>query len=495
MPKSKSPAATKKTSKAQSAARPKAVRATRKRVRKADAADDDDDADDDDEAVAAPDWSALAPADGAPPPLLLNASSQCCKRARSKLRDTVKLEPGAQIAWSPQALKVFEEHYSSSCEKIAGMPHSESDLMLSPADGTMNAATILSVESAPEALDLPGWSILRVKGVTIEGGEACDDDDQEYVLPFVGRADCDTDQHIVQLEVCVAGNTASLAAHSVRAGCVAFVRCELRAQQRPRCCTLTQDYRKSVATRRDHVVVRFAAPDDASMEEEWEGRVWDRKAWDPTDYPNSTFKSQCVLWYIKQKTPHGTPDVWLIDNEQTDTEVSPWECAASSHHALWRTHADPEKVELLDQNKLRLDRTDYRTLVPASESVALDERVLKVGPNRQAVREPELIERALKRLMSNEASSIFLDLPPESDADYYQNTPNPISLRQMESKLLDGEYASWKTFEDDVGLLCNNVRARPPCADSQQSLLRLTDSRPPPHTHLIHSARARVRSR
>ena len=204
MPKSKS-AAAKKTSKAQSAARPKAVRATRKRVRKADDVDDaDNDDDDDDDAVAAPDWgSVLVPADGAPPPLLLNASSQCCKRARSKLRDTIKLEPGTQIAWSPQALKVFEEHYSSNCEKIAGMPHSESDLMLSPADGTMNAATIVSVEPARTgALEMPGWSILRVRGVSIEGEEACDDDDQEYVLPFVGRADCDTDQHIVQLEVC-----------------------------------------------------------------------------------------------------------------------------------------------------------------------------------------------------------------------------------------------------------------------------------------------------
>ena len=216
--------------------------------------------------------------------------------------------------------------------------------------------------------------------------------------------------------------------------------------------------------------------------------MWDRKAWDPTDYPNSTYKSQCVLWYIKQKTPPGTPDVWLIDNEQTDTEVSPWECAASTHHALWRARADPEKVALLDQNKLRLDRTDYRTLVPASESVALDERALKVGPNSQALREPELIERALKRLMSNEASSIFLDLPPKSDADYYQNTPNPISLRQMESKLQDGEYASWKTFEDDVGLLCNNVRARPPCADSQRGFPAIHGL---PSTHIFFTLRSR----
>ncbi len=46
---------------------------------------------------------------------------------------------------------------------------------------------------------------------------------------------------------------------------------------------------------------------------------------DPNNYPNSRFKEQRVLWYVQQVTPPGVRATWLLDNEQTDTEVSPWE--------------------------------------------------------------------------------------------------------------------------------------------------------------------------
>ena len=78
------------------------------------------------------------------------------------------------------------------------------DLMRRPADGTANGAEVLKVsepaEFAPELKDqLQGWQLLRLKSLTLPGGEASPED-LEYNLPVIRRSECDVDMHVCSLE-------------------------------------------------------------------------------------------------------------------------------------------------------------------------------------------------------------------------------------------------------------------------------------------------------
>ena len=108
--------------------------------------------------------------------------------------------------------------------------------------------------------------------------------------------------------------------------------------------------------------MRFA-DEDSKQEEEWEGRIWDEQPHAPNEYPNSTYKRLRLLWcatqlslegeqqpyvprlspyvprYVKssddpnEQTPANTQ--WIMDPDQTDTEVSPWEARPSTSHSFW----------------------------------------------------------------------------------------------------------------------------------------------------------------
>ena len=340
-------------------------------------------------------------------PLLTDASVQCVPRARRRMR-SLALKAGDEIAWSPQALRLLETASPLALEQlaIADMPHAESDLVLKPADGTMNAARVLAVDSVdgPE-----GWAVLRLEAIAIDGSDI--DGAEKYSLPFADRAHCDADQHVVRLG----------------------------------------HYRDSVSAQLDHVVVRFAG--SASEEELWEGRVWDRAPLDPGSYPNSRFKEQRVLWYVQQVTPPGARATWLLDNEQTDTEVSPWECEQSDHHAQWKRR----NGRLAALSHVRVDRSSLTELVAAPDSIALDEDVCTDDSTSQQ----EVITRVVKRLLSNEATPFFLQQPPESEKEYYGATVSPICLTTIEARQKAGEYDGWAAFEKDVQLLCNNSLSEP----------------------------------
>ena len=107
----------------------------------------------------------------------------------------------------PQALDIFEENYAMTLDKLGltQLPNDVStDLMRRPADGTANGAEVLKVsepaEFAPELKDqLQGWQLLRLKSLTLPGGEASPED-LEYNLPVIRRSECDVDMHVCSLE-------------------------------------------------------------------------------------------------------------------------------------------------------------------------------------------------------------------------------------------------------------------------------------------------------
>ena len=161
--------------------------------------------------------------------------------------------------------------------------------------------------------------------------------------------------------------------------------------------------------------MRFAL--DAKEEEEWEGRIWGEQPWDPKEYPDSTYKRLRLLWYVKSQEGEHT---WLMDNDQTDTEVSPWEAQSSESHGHWIK----KNLELAKfSGPLRLDRRTLRKLVPQPES----EQVCPAGIDAQPSPSEELVKRVLKKISSIEATAPLWNPVDQSEEDYYKYVKNPIS--------------------------------------------------------------------
>jgi hypothetical protein len=99
--------------------------------------------------------------------------------------------------------------------------------MRRPADGTANAAEIVSICEADA--DGGAMQLLTVRTIGMDGVCTEDSSEEEYIIPWVPRQYCDVDQHLC----------------------------------------LLQHYLKSrkLYTEKSHVRVPFAAPDDETHEE------------------------------------------------------------------------------------------------------------------------------------------------------------------------------------------------------------------------------------
>jgi len=341
-----------------------------------------------------------------------------------------KFAVGDRIVWCPQAFSVFREAYAPDLERLHlrddvldSMPDASSELIKSPADGTMNAAIVVEVQDL--SADLPGLELLKLQGVNALGDEA---DGAEvgdaYTMPRIETLYCDTDQHCVSLKQYV------------------------------------ESARRLVDS--THVSVFFAAPPEgeegeeqapsAACEVEWEGRVFQMRVADPDDYPDSTYKACNCIWYQEVADPKNT--IYVVDSdEQTDNEVSPWDTHASTSHKLWC-----QKFPKLA--KLKYPRVERRTLVGLRaeedpESMALDE-ALTEGRSEEAL-EQEAITRVLKRLCSNEATSLFLAPVPKSETAYYEEIDHPICLSEIAMKAKALEYDKYALFHEDVLTMVNNA--------------------------------------
>ena len=131
----------------------------------------------------------------------------------------------------------------------------------------------------------------------------------------------------------------------------------------------------------------------------------------------------------------------MIDPEQTDNFQSPWDTVASSMHTNWRS-AYPSLAHLV---KPRTRRGVIRpsSLVEAPESMELD---FSEAVKPADVNQPDLIERVLKRLLSNEASQLFYSPVPKSEKDYYKTIDRPLCLAQIVETAGAGGYASYSAF-------------------------------------------------
>lgn len=205
--------------------------------------------------------------------------------------------------------------------------------------------------------------------------------------------------------------------------------------------------------------VRFA-DEDGQQEEEWEGRTWDEHAHAPNEYPNSTYKRLRVLWYVKSsKDPSDmTPDntQWIMDPDQTDTEVSPWEARPSTSHAFWVK----KNQELAKFNgPLRLDRGTLRKLVPQPESELVCPAAMQDDGDKEIAE--QLVERVLKQICSIEATAGLWHPVDKSETEYYAYVKNPISLSKIDGKWRAGKYVgeqAWRAFAADVQLLIDNAQ-------------------------------------
>ena len=154
------------------------------------------------------------------------------------------------------------------------MPASNSSLMNQPADGTANAAVIVSLESFEAGvmfLHLRSTETLGAVGRLGDDGDGSseplggDDEPPRFVLPVITRPYCDVDPHVVRL----AHYTESL----------------------------------SRLASSSQVTVPFAEASTAAKPKEvlWEGRAFDDVVDDPVNYPNSKYRSCLVAWYRQLK--------------------------------------------------------------------------------------------------------------------------------------------------------------------------------------------------
>ena len=346
---------------------------------------------------------------------------------------------GDQVAWVPQAFEAFLTAHEASLPKAGAaadapdpdadaradadaegtpamqyVPSLRSRVMRRPADGTANAATVERVERT----QVPGLTLLHLRHlegalalhprVSAESGAesgvdtAVSDDGERsaeaasssssststYVLPVLSRRHADVDQHVLPL-----GTYKE-----------ALERC----------------------ARSPHVAVPFASGESASTEEIWEGRAFDQSAvFDPERYPCSLYKSLHCVWYrqLKKTGKNKLGDHWLFDDEQTDNFQSPWDTVPSSCHATWRS-AYPVLAKYV-KPRTRRGVVKPSALVDAPESMELDFQGCR---DLEDVDQPDVMQRVLKRLLSNEACLMFFHPVPLSEVDYHTKVKEPISL-------------------------------------------------------------------
>jgi len=334
-------------------------------------------------------------------------------RAKKPMRSS-KLRVGDEVVWFPQCFTELQAHYASQLEKVdlsADVPGSESTLIVDPQDGTGNAAVVEAID--PLTPPIKGWHLLRLRAIEMDGSES--EQETRYSLPYVERRYCDVDHILCER------------AHY------------LQSLERwgPSCEAGT------------HAVVRFAADAAGREEEEWEGRVWDLDVQD-TEYPRSTYRALRCLWYqqVKSSVPGGQ---WVIDPEQTDCEVSPWEAEPSAPHLRWKEKF-PELADSLPS--LRPDRETLTKLVMPSGSCEITDAAEMTDV--RAVLD-DTLERMMKRLLSTEVTSIFRDPVPLSEKAYHEKISQPICLSEMDAKRKAGGYASVADFIEDFGLMISNA--------------------------------------
>ena len=380
---------------------------------------------------------------------------------------------GDQVAWVPQAFEAFLTAHEASLPKAGSsdagagvgidddadadadadgtpamqyVPSLRSRLMRRPADGTANAATVERVERT----EVPGLTLLhlrRLEGALAphprasaesgaeSGVDTAVSDDGEggaeaaacsssasstatYVLPVLSRRHANVDQHVLPLS----------------AYKEALERC----------------------ARSPHVAVPFASGESASTEEIWEGRAFDQSAvFDPERYPCSLYKSLHCVWYrqLKKTGKNKLGDHWLFDDEQTDNFQSPWDTVPSSCHATWRS-AYPVLAKYV-KPRTRRGVVKPSALVDAPESMELDFQGCR---DLEDVDQPDVMQRVLKRLLSNEACLMFFHPVPLSEVDYHTKVKEPISLSEIVAKVEAQSYSgSYHAFHSDVELLLSNA--------------------------------------
>jgi hypothetical protein len=74
------------------------------------------------------------------------------------------------------------------------------------------------------------------------------------------------------------------------------------------------------------------------------------------------------------------------------------------------------------------------------------------------VDQPDVMQRVLKRLLSNEACLMFFHPVPPSEVDYHAKVKEPISLSEIVAKVEAQSYSgSYHAFHSDVELLLSNA--------------------------------------
>lgn len=337
-----------------------------------------------------------------------------------------------------------------------------SGLLLRPADGTANAAEIVSVREADS--DGAAMQFLTVRNIGM--ADVCTDDpsEEEFIIPWVPRQYCDVDQHLC----------------------------------------LLQHYLKSrkLHTEKSHICVPFAAPDDDTQEEMCELRpalcspAWSggpialtvpvdgkvasgraapgthtitrtrsttvcdvsgtsRAASARTSCPcgSSTrskptmrcllgrrIQARCALALGPERQQRHVPvmarfKIWL-------------HCAQA--HGYW---SKKNEALVSTREELVVDRDTYTKLVPATESLAIEP--IEGTPSLAALRQ-DMMTRVLKRLLSCEAGRPFLHHVPEEEVEYHAATEKPMCLKTIQGTLDKGGYGSWAAFEGDVRLIISN---------------------------------------
>ena len=172
-------------------------------------------------------------------------------------------------------------------------------------------------------------------------------------------------------------------------------------------------------------------------------------------YPKSLYKSLHVVWYraLQRGKRNELCEKWVIDDEQTDNYVSPWDTIPSKLHAKWRT-AYPEKAALHNP-RARRGCYGLHGLVEAPESMEIDGSIAGAADPEQ-----EAIQRVLKRLLSNEASPQFFYPVPEDEVAYHTAVQQPICLSEISERAAAGQYASYAAFHKDVETLISSTHPR-----------------------------------
>jgi len=135
---------------------------------------------------------------------------------------------------------------------------------------------------------------------------------------------------------------------------------------------------------------------------------------------------------------------WIIDEEQTDNFVSPWDTISSALHGVWRKH-NPRLASLVNP-RVRRGFIDPNALEEAPES-------MEVSPGDS---EKKVVMSVLKRLLSNEAYTFFYHPVPPSDKDYHDTVPNATCLQHIIQRINNGEYLTYMTFQNDIELMLSH---------------------------------------